>query len=117
MHSICPLHAGSDHPRDLGRIAASRLARRARARAWDRDRPLRAAHEDDQYAVRRQMRDAEREIEIATRRIWEIGQDIVRLTPTTGDAFTMMTLGEKHTERKEAGRALMKEILTRLQLQ
>ena len=63
------------------------------------------------------MRDAEREIEIATRRIWEIGQDIVRLTPTTGDAFTMMTLGEKHTERKEAGRALMKEILTRLQLQ
>ncbi|KXG84193.1 DEAD/DEAH box helicase family protein [Agrobacterium bohemicum] len=78
---------------------------------------LRAAHEDDQYAVRRQMRDAEREIEIATRRIGEIGQDIVRLAPTTGDAFTMMILGEEHTERKEAGRALMKEILTLLQLQ
>ncbi|HEX7742207.1 MAG TPA: hypothetical protein VF442_07205 [Sphingobium sp.] len=29
----------------------------------------------------------------------------------------MMVLGEMHTERKEAGRALMKEILTLLQLQ
>ncbi len=77
---------------------------------------LRAAHEDDQYAVRRQMRDAEREIETANRRIGEIGQDIARLKPTAGDAFTMMVLGQEHTERKEAGRALMKEILTLLQL-
>lgn len=78
---------------------------------------LRAAHEDDQYAVRRQMREAEREIEVSTRRIEEIGQDIVRLRPTGGDAFTMTVLGQDHTERKEAGRALMKEILTLLQLQ
>jgi hypothetical protein len=78
---------------------------------------LRAAHEDDQYAVRRQMRDAEREIETATRRIGEIGRDIVRLKPTGGDAFTMMVLGHEYAERKEAGRALMKEILTLLQLQ
>ncbi|SOC48100.1 N12 class adenine-specific DNA methylase [Rhizobium subbaraonis] len=78
---------------------------------------LRAVHEDDQYAVRRQMRDAEREIETATRRIGEIGEDIKRLRPTTGDAFTMTVLGQTHTERKEAGRALMKEILTLLQLQ
>jgi hypothetical protein len=78
---------------------------------------LRAAHEDDQYAVRRQMRDAEREIEVSTRRIGEIGQDIVRLKPTGGDAFTMTVLGQEYTERKEAGRALMKEILTLLQLQ
>jgi N12 class adenine-specific DNA methylase/adenine-specific DNA methylase len=78
---------------------------------------LRAAHEDDQYAVRRQMRDAEREIEISTRRISEIGQDIERLQLTSGDAFGMTVLGEHHTERKEAGRALMKEILTLLQLQ
>ncbi len=78
---------------------------------------LRAAHEDDQYAVRRQIRDAEREIDTATRRIDEIGQDIARLKPTGGDAFTMTVLGQEYTERKEAGRALMKEILTLLQLQ
>lgn len=77
---------------------------------------LRAAHEDDQYAVRRQMRDAEREIEVSTRRIAEIGQDIARLKPTGGEAFSMTVLGESHAERKEAGRALMKEILTLLQL-
>lgn len=78
---------------------------------------LRAAHEDDQYAVRRQMRDAEREIEVSNRRIGEIGEDIARLRPTNGGAFTMKVLGQNHTERKEAGRALMKEILTLLQLQ
>ncbi|MCZ7866085.1 MULTISPECIES: DEAD/DEAH box helicase family protein [Agrobacterium] len=78
---------------------------------------LRAAHEDDQYAVRRQMRDAEREIEISARRIDEIGQDIARLRPTAGDAFAMTVLGQEYAERKEAGRALMKEILTLLQLQ
>ncbi len=78
---------------------------------------LRAAHEDDQYAVRRQMRDAEREIEGSTRRIAEVGQDIARLQPTGGDAFTMTVLGKAHSVRKEAGRALMKEILTLLQLQ
>ncbi len=78
---------------------------------------LRAAHEDDQYAVRRQMRDAQREIEVSIRRIGEIGEDIARLQPTTGDAFTMTVLGQNHTERKEAGRALMKEILTLLQSQ
>ncbi|TCA32863.1 lactate dehydrogenase [Rhizobium leguminosarum bv. viciae] len=78
---------------------------------------LRAAHEDDQYAVRRQMRDAEREIGVSARRIGEIAQDIARLRPTTGDAFTMIVLGQEYTERKDAGRALMKEILTLLQLQ
>ncbi len=78
---------------------------------------LRAAHDDDQYAVRRQMRDAERDIEVSTRRIFEIGQDIGRLVPTAGDAFAMTVLGKVHDERKDAGRALMKEILTLLQLQ
>jgi hypothetical protein len=42
---------------------------------------------------------------------------IARLLPTTGNAFTMMVLAETHTERTEAGRALMKQILTLLQLQ
>ncbi|WP_026622766.1 N12 class adenine-specific DNA methylase/adenine-specific DNA methylase (plasmid) [Ensifer sp. WSM1721] len=78
---------------------------------------LRAAHEDDLFAVRRQIRDAEREIETATRRIGDIGKDLERLVPTSGDAFTMTVTGKPYSERKDAGRALMKEILTLVQLQ
>ena len=78
---------------------------------------LRAAHIDDQHAVRRQIRDAERDIEYSTRRIGEIAQDIARRRPTAGDAFTMTVTGDTHGERKLAGRALLKEILTLVQLQ
>jgi len=78
---------------------------------------LRAAHIDDQHAVRWQVRDAERDIERCTRRIAEVGKDIERLQPTAGDAFTMIVIGKPYRERKEAGRALMKEILTLVQLQ
>ncbi|MCW8060505.1 DEAD/DEAH box helicase family protein [Agrobacterium tumefaciens] len=78
---------------------------------------LRAAHIDDQHAVRRQIRDAERDIEYSTRRIAEIGQDIDRLVPTAGEDFTMTVVDKVYSERKEAGRALMKEILTLVQLQ
>ena len=78
---------------------------------------LRAAHIDDQHAVRLRLRDAEREIERCTRRIGEIGQDIERLVPTGGDAFAMSVMGKSYSERKKAGRALMKEILTLVQLQ
>ncbi|WP_331375592.1 helicase-related protein [Sinorhizobium chiapasense] len=78
---------------------------------------LRAAHDDDQYAVRRQIRDAERAIEFSSRRIAEIGRDIERLIPTAGDAFVMTIVGKAYDERKLAGRALMKEILTLVQLQ
>jgi hypothetical protein len=78
---------------------------------------LRAAHDDDLFAVRRQIRDAERDIEVSTRRINEIGQDIERMVPTSGDAFTVTVDGKRYTDRKDAGRALMKEILTLVQLQ
>lgn len=78
---------------------------------------LRAAHIDDQHAIRRQIRDAERDIEVSTRRIGEIGKDIERLVPTSGDAFTMDVGGTTFDARKLAGRALMKEILTLVQLQ
>lgn len=78
---------------------------------------LRAAHVDDQHAVRRQIRDAERDIDYSTRRLMEIGEDIERLVPTSGDAFAMTVTGEPYTDRKQAGRALMKEILTLVQLQ
>jgi N12 class adenine-specific DNA methylase/adenine-specific DNA methylase len=78
---------------------------------------LHAAHIDDQHAIRRQVREAEREIELSGRRIAEIGQDIARLVPTVGDSFTMTVTGNAFAERKLAGRALMKEILTFVQLQ
>ncbi|MEH6952872.1 helicase-related protein (plasmid) [Nitrobacter sp. NHB1] len=78
---------------------------------------LRAAHIDDQYAIRRQIRDAERDIDFSTRRIAEISEDIKRVVPTTGEAFAMGVKGKRYAERKEAGRALLKEILTLVQLQ
>ena len=78
---------------------------------------LRAAHQDDQFAIRRQIRDAGRDIEYTTRRVSEIGQDIARLVPTAGEAFTMTVSGTPFSERKAAGRALMKEILTLVQNQ
>ena len=78
---------------------------------------LRAAHIDDQHAIRRQIRDAEREIERATRRISEIGQDIERFVPTAGEAFAMTVMGTAFAERKPAGRALMQEVLALLHLQ
>ena len=78
---------------------------------------LRAAHIDDQHAVRRQIRDSERDIEHSARRIGEIGQDIEQLIPTQGAAFAMTVMGKAYTERKEAGRALMRQILTLVQLQ
>jgi hypothetical protein len=78
---------------------------------------LRAAHDDDQYAIRRQIRDAERDIETSTLRIEEIGRDIARLVPTAGDAFSMSVMENDIEERKAAGRALMTEILTLVQLQ
>jgi N12 class adenine-specific DNA methylase/adenine-specific DNA methylase len=78
---------------------------------------LRSAHQDDQFAIRRQIRDAERDIEYSTRRISEIGQDLARLVPTTGAAFRVRVEDKAFTERKLAGRALMTEILTLVQLQ
>ena len=78
---------------------------------------LRFAHQDDQFAVRRQIRDAERDIEYSTRRVAEIGEDLDRLVPTAGDAFGIAVGDERFTERKLAGRALMREILTLVQLQ
>ncbi len=77
---------------------------------------LHAAHVDDQHAIRRQIRDATRDIELSTRRIEGIGKDIERLIPTQGDAFKMQVNGKSFDARKLAGRALMTEILTLVQL-
>ena len=77
---------------------------------------LRAAHRDDLFAVRRQIRNAERDIEHDTRRIAEIGKDIERRIPTAGEAFAMTIAGQSFSDRKPAGRALMKEIMTLVHL-
>ncbi|WP_339761726.1 DEAD/DEAH box helicase family protein [uncultured Hoeflea sp.] len=78
---------------------------------------LRAAHRDDLFAVRRQIRNADRDIEHDARRISEIGKDIERRIPTSGADFTMTVGGQSFAERKPAGRALMKEIMTLVHLQ
>lgn len=78
---------------------------------------LRAAHQDDQFTIRRQLRDAERDIEYARRRIGEIGQDIGRLVLTAGSSFRIEVGHEIFVDRRLAGRSLMKEILTLVQLQ
>ena len=77
---------------------------------------LHAAHVDDQHAIRRQIRDAAKEIELSTKRIDGIGKDLELLVPTQGDAFRIEVKGKTFTERKLAGRALMTEILTLVQL-
>lgn len=77
---------------------------------------LRAAHRDDLFAVRRQIRNAERDIEHNTRWIAEIAKDIERRVPTVGDAFAMTVACQSFTDRKPAGRALMKEIMTLVHL-
>jgi N12 class adenine-specific DNA methylase/adenine-specific DNA methylase len=77
---------------------------------------LRAAHHDDLFAVRRQIRNAERDIAHDTRRIAEIGKDIERRTPTSGDTFAITIAGQSFSDRKPAGRALMKEIMTLVHL-
>lgn len=62
---------------------------------------LRTAHRDDLFAVRRHVRDAERNIEIATRRIDEVGRDIARRVPTAGDEFAMRVTDTTYVQRKE----------------
>ncbi len=54
-------------------------------------------------------------IEVSARR--KIGNDIERLVSTSGDTFVMGVGGIVFDERKLAGRAQMKEILTLVQLQ
>src|SRR6202043_2031804 len=78
---------------------------------------LYAAHIDDQHAIRRQIRDADREIELSTRRIGNIAEDIIRLVPTGGDAFTMAVKRPRFDKPQPPGRALMQETLALVQLQ
>jgi N12 class adenine-specific DNA methylase len=67
----------------------------------------RAAHVDDQHAIRRQIRDARIDLAHAEARIPAITQDLVRRQSTRGDAFTIDIEGRTITRRKEAGAVLL----------
>jgi hypothetical protein len=71
---------------------------------------MRAAHFDDQCAVRRAIHTAERTLASAETRIAQIEQDIAQRKPTRGDLFAMQVEGRSFAERKEAGAALLKAI-------
>jgi len=71
---------------------------------------LRAAHFDDQLAIRHRIADAERTIASSICRIGLIEQDIVARIPTRGDLFTMEVGGKPRTERKSAGGSLLNRI-------
>jgi hypothetical protein len=70
----------------------------------------RAAHVDDQHAIRRQIRDATREQTHAEARIRAITADLARRQATRGDAFVIEIEGRTLTQRKAAGAVLLRKI-------
>jgi hypothetical protein len=70
----------------------------------------RAAHVDDQHAVRRQIRDARLDQAHAEGRISAITHDLARRQSTRGDAFVMEIEGRTITQRKAAGAALLTKV-------
>jgi N12 class adenine-specific DNA methylase len=70
----------------------------------------RAAHIDDQHAIRRQIRDARYDQTRAEARIEAIISDLARRQPTRGELFTMAIEGRAMTQRKPAGASLLTKI-------
>jgi hypothetical protein len=70
----------------------------------------RAAHVDDQHAIRRQIRDATREQAHAEQRIRAITTDLARRLPTRGDQFIMEIEGRTIKQRRVAGASLLTKI-------
>jgi N12 class adenine-specific DNA methylase len=70
----------------------------------------RAAHVDDQHAVRRQIRDARNDQARAEGRIGAITADLARRQPTRGETFTIDIEGRTLTQRKTAGASLLTKI-------
>jgi N12 class adenine-specific DNA methylase len=70
----------------------------------------RAAHVDDQHAIRRQIRDARLDQAHAEGRIRAITTDLARRQSTRGDAFTIDIEGRTITQRKAAGAALLTKV-------
>ena len=70
----------------------------------------RAAHFDDQQAVRRQIANARFEIGAATRALEQVDADIARRVSTRGDGFTMTLDKRTVTERKSAGGSILSQV-------
>jgi len=70
----------------------------------------RAAHIDDQHAIRRQIRDATRDQAYAEARVQAITTDLVRRQSTRGNEFTMEVEGRTITQRKVAGGSLLTKV-------
>jgi hypothetical protein len=86
----------------------SRLMRKAGLESEiARLRRQRAAHVDDQHAIRRQIRDATHDQAQAEARVWAITADLARRQSTRGDEFTMEVEGRVFTQRKAAGATLL----------
>jgi len=73
-------------------------------------RRQRAAHFDDQLAVRHQVEYARAETRQAAARISAITTDLTRLVPTRGDAFAMVVEGRTYNQRTAGGLALLSKI-------
>ena len=67
----------------------------------------RAAHIDDQHAVRRALQHAEQQVAAAERAIPAIERDIAARTSTRGELFAMTVDRASYTERSKAGGALL----------
>jgi len=73
-------------------------------------RRLRAAHIDDQHAVRRTLADAHAQTASSRRRCEQIEADLLLRTPTRGDLFGMEVGGRQTGERRLAGASLLSRI-------
>jgi len=70
----------------------------------------RAAHFDDQLAVRRQVSSAEFDLQSARRRVQQIGEDLQRRTPTRGDGFVLLQQDRRIEDRRTAGAILLSKV-------
>ena len=71
---------------------------------------LRAAHTDDQHAIRRAISNARSTIRYAEGRIAAIGQDIARRDKHTATGFGLTLAGRTHSDPRSAGAALLAQI-------
>ena len=72
----------------------------------------RAAHVDDQHAVRRRVAEARSAIGRATQAIADTEADLARRVSTRGEEFRMEVQGQAFAERKPAGAALLRVLRT-----
>ncbi|MBV9749384.1 MAG: lactate dehydrogenase, partial [Acetobacteraceae bacterium] len=70
----------------------------------------RAAHFDDQLAVRRRLADAQSEIATARRRVEQIGADLERRRQTRGEAFVLLVGDRRIEDRRTAGAHLLSKL-------